>query len=121
VLCAYWPLRIEAREGQHREVVAKALEKLAPSLTHAEWSVVREKTDLSRSSARMRITLGLPFEWGVPASVFWRPLSRTTWGLDFAVSAVCAEPAPSALKQAAACVPIPKNRQARTSTARSRR
>jgi hypothetical protein len=47
VLCAYWPLRMEAREGQHREVVAKALEKLAPSLTHPESSVVREKTDLS--------------------------------------------------------------------------
>jgi hypothetical protein len=38
VLCAYWPLRIEAREGQHREVVSKALEKLAPSSAHAESS-----------------------------------------------------------------------------------
>ena len=47
MLCAYWPLRIEAREGQHREVVAKALEKLTPSLTYPESSVVREKTDLS--------------------------------------------------------------------------
>src|SRR5215213_6875920 len=37
------------------------------------------------------------------------------------VSAVPTEPVPSALKKAAACVPIAKNRQARTSTARSRR
>src|SRR5215212_903313 len=40
---------------------------------------------------------------------------------DPAVSAAPAEPAPSALKRAAACVPIPKNRQDRTRTATSRR
>src|SRR5215216_477546 len=38
-----------------------------------------------------------------------------------AVSAAPAEPPPSALKKAAACIPIPKNTLARTSTARSRR
>jgi hypothetical protein len=78
VLCAYCPLRIEALEGQHTEVVSKALEKLVPSSAHAESSVVREKTDLSRSSARMRITLGLLFGWGAPGSAFSRPRPRST-------------------------------------------
>src|SRR5215210_5178114 len=73
VLCAYWPLRIEAREGQHREVVSKALEKLVPWSAQADSSVEREKTDLSRSSARTKITLGLLLGWGVPAWVPSRP------------------------------------------------
>ena len=40
---------------------------------------------------------------------------------DPVVSAAPAEPASSAFNKTAACVPIPKNRQDRTSTARSRR
>jgi hypothetical protein len=40
---------------------------------------------------------------------------------DPPVSAVPAEPAPSSLKRAAACVQIPKKRVTRTSTAKSRR
>ena len=60
VLCAYWPRRMEARDGQHKGVVTTALVKLAPLRTHGESSVERSKTDLSRSSARTTITLGLP-------------------------------------------------------------
>jgi hypothetical protein len=59
VLWAYWPRRIEARDGQHRGVVSKALVKLVPLGTHAECSVERSKTELSKSSARMSTTLGL--------------------------------------------------------------
>src|SRR5215216_7409920 len=75
-------LSIEAREGQQSEVVSRALEKLAPSVTHAESSGVREKTDLSRSSARIRITLGLPCGWGVPTSVSSRPRSHEVSRID---------------------------------------
>jgi hypothetical protein len=62
VLWAYWPRRIEAREGQHREVVARAFPKLAPFGTQAESSVESSKTERSRSSARTRTMLGLSGE-----------------------------------------------------------
>ena len=45
VVCAYWPLRIEAREGQHREVVAKALEKFAPLVEAQVFGVVGAPAD----------------------------------------------------------------------------
>jgi hypothetical protein len=72
VLCAYWPRRIEARDGQHSGVVTTALVKLTPLSTHGESSAERSKTDLSRSSARTTITLGLS-PAGTPSSSVFSP------------------------------------------------
>src|SRR5215216_435933 len=106
VLWAYCPRMMVALAGQHSGVETKAFEKLMPLVFSTERVFgMYLRSSLRMSSARMKTKLGLMgFVWAVVG------------GLPVVVGEL-----PSALKKAAACVPIPKNRQARTSTARSRR
>src|SRR5262245_38789750 len=56
-LCAYWPVRIDAREGQHRGVVEKVFVNVSPLFTISARRIgMRSMERTSRSSA-IRITM----------------------------------------------------------------
>src|SRR5215210_5484562 len=93
----------------------------------ADWSLVSVVGSRLRDAARSFVVSWAEARGSSAGIVLESPCASNPSNVagtkpgDPAVSAVPAEPAPSSLKKAAACVPIPKNRQARTSTATNRR
>src|SRR5262245_63182196 len=58
-LCAYWPVRMEAREGQHSGVVEKVLVNVSPLPTISARRIgMRSMESTSRSSAIRMTMLG---------------------------------------------------------------
>src|SRR5215207_7423698 len=58
-LCAYWPRRMEARDGQQSGVEAKKLLKVAPVATSRRLTAGMRETDAkSRSSTTITTKLG---------------------------------------------------------------
>ena len=63
-LWAYWPRRMEVREGQHRGVVTKARSYVVPRSTSRDWTFgISEIEAASWSSVSTSSMFGLPWVW----------------------------------------------------------